>query len=82
MPGKKNSGGCNDVAAIEKKLRKGFFVMRGDVRDAFGLSEEEMTALVDAKVFRAEYPVKGGRARFVRSKVVAVARKWEGVNLP
>ena len=81
MPAKKNSGGGNNVAEIEKKLRPGFFIMRRDVREAFGLSEEEMTTLVSTKVFRAEYPVKGGRARFVRSKVLAVAKKWEAINL-
>lgn len=66
-----------DVAAVDAALPRKFFIMRGDVRDAFGLTEEEMTILVAARTFVAEYPIKGGRARFVRSQVVAVARRWE-----
>lgn len=77
MPAKLNSGSGNDAAGIAAKLPGGFFIMRGHIRAAFGLSEEEMTTLVEQNIFRAKYPVKGGRARFVRSQVLAVAKKWE-----
>ncbi len=79
------------AAAVETALPRGFFVMRGHVMTAFGLTKEEMSALVEQGVFAAEYPFgksyrvrsKAGpktvkaRMRFVRSKVVAVARRWE-----
>lgn len=81
MPAKKYNAGST-VAEIETKLPKTFFVRRGDVRDAFGLSEEEMTALVPT-TFHPTYlsPNKArgrkkSRALFVRSQVVDVARQW------
>lgn len=77
MSPKNNTAGI-DAATIAERLPKAFFVRRGHVRAAFGLSEEDMTALVLNKTFVAEYPVAGGRACFVRTKVLAVARKWEG----
>lgn len=73
----KNRAGAITAEEVEAKLPLRYFVMRGHVRDALGLSEEEMTVMVENKIFRAEYPVKGGRARFVRSKIVAYARKLE-----
>lgn len=78
MPAKRQTSGAVSAAEIEAKLPKSFFVRRGHVREAFGLSEEDMTALVGNKTFAAEYPVKGGRACFVRTKILAVARRWEG----
>lgn len=78
MAPRNNAAGI-DAATIAEKLPKSFFVRRGHVRAAFGLSEEDMTALVANGTFVAEYPVKGGRACFVRTKVLAVARKWEAV---
>lgn len=76
MPAKRDTGGVN-AADVDAKLPRTFFVRRGHVRAAFGLSEEDMTSMVQSGVFVAEYPVKKGRACFVRSKVVAVARRWE-----
>lgn len=76
------------AADVEAKLPKGFFVRRGQVRDAFGLTDEDMGALVP-EVFKPQYlpPNKRNgkkrvksRAVFVRSQVVAVARKWEGIS--
>lgn len=89
MPAKTASSTSGISAAdIEAKLPKGFFVRRGQVRDAFGLTDEDMGALVP-EVFRPQYlppnKRKGkkrakSRAVFVRSQVVAVARKWEGAS--
>lgn len=74
------------VADVDAKLPKGFFVRRGQVRDAFNLTEEDMGALVPA-IFKPEYlptnkrkKVKKSRAVFVRSQVMAIARKWENIS--
>jgi hypothetical protein len=82
MPSKKTNGGIS-LTEIQAALPRAFFVRRGDVRDAFGLSEEEMTALVPG-TFRPTYlsPNKArgrkkSRALFVRSQVIDVARQWE-----
>lgn len=82
MPAKKTSGAVT-LEDVEKALPPSFFVRRGHVRAAFGLSEEEMTALVP-DVFHPTYlsPNKSrrrkkSRALFVRSHVIAVARQWE-----
>lgn len=78
MPAKRNTGGIN-AADVEAKLPAGYFVMRGHIRAAFGFTEEEIRTLIDQNVFRAEYPFgKATRARFVRSQVLGVARRWEG----
>jgi hypothetical protein len=72
------------VADVERILPKTFFVRRGHVRAAFGLTEEEMTALVPS-VFKPTYlppnrrgkkKIKTSRAVFVRVQIVAVARAW------
>lgn len=78
MPAKTHSrdGGVT-AATVDQRLPKSFFVMRGHVQHAFGFTGEEMTSLVNDGTFVAKYPVVGGRARFVRSQVLAVARKWE-----
>lgn len=79
MPAKTTTDTTGVTAAgVDASLPRTFFVMRGHVRDAFGLTKEEMRTLVDDKTFVAKYPVKNGRARFVRSQVLAVARRWEG----
>lgn len=72
------------LAAAEQALPRKFFVRRGHIRAAFGLTEEEMTALVP-EVFRPVYlpphrrgkrNVRTSRAVFVRTQVVAVLRSW------
>jgi hypothetical protein len=78
MPAKTNSAQGVTVEAVDAALPRTFFVMRGHIATAFGLTKEEMAALVRDGTFVAEYPIKGGRARFVRSQVLAVAKRWEG----
>lgn len=77
--------GAVTVAGVEAELPKTFFVRRGHVRDAFGLTEEEMTALV-GQVFKPTYlptnkrgrrKIQKSRAVFVRAQIIAVARGWE-----
>ena len=84
MPAKLRTGAVT-VADVEEKLPRTFFVRRGHVRDAFGLTEEEMSALVPS-VFKPTYlptnkrgkrKIKKSRAVFVRVQIVAVARQWE-----
>lgn len=83
MPAK-SKGGIS-VAEVEANLPKSFFVRRGHVRAAFGLTEEEMTALV-GDVFKPRYlptnkrgkrKIKTSRAVFVRAQIITVARAWE-----
>lgn len=77
MPAKRTSGGIS-AAEVEAKLPRTFFVMRGHVADAFGLTRHEIRTLVEDGIFRAEYPFgKRRRARFVRTQILQVARKWE-----
>lgn len=80
MPAKENNTQGVTAAAVEKALPGTFFVMRGHITTAFGLTKEETRALVDDGTFVAKYPVKGGRARFVRSQVLGVAKRWEGIS--
>ena len=66
-----------DACTVDALLQRTFWIKRSNVMAAFGLSGEEMTILVNGGVFRAEYPFgPGTRARFVRSQVLDVARKW------
>lgn len=86
MAAKQTTGGIT-AADVEAKLPRTFFVKRGDLMHAFGFTSEEITALIEQKVFKAEYPlgkttkIRGktvsARMRFVRSQCVAVARRWE-----
>lgn len=77
MPAKKTTGGIS-AADVDAKLPRTFFVMRGHIQNAYGLTKEEMSLLVACGTFRAEYPFgKKTRARFVRTQVMAVARKME-----
>lgn len=85
MPAKKSSGGVT-VAEVEASLPRTFFVRRGDVLKAFGLSDDDMSALVPS-VFHPTYLApnkargrKKSRALFVRAQVVAVARQWESIR--
>lgn len=80
-----STGGIT-AAEVEAKLPKKFFVRRGHIIEAFGLSDEEMSALVPS-VFKAQYlptnkrgkkKVEKSRAVFVRAQVIAIARNWEG----
>lgn len=82
MPAKKPSG-AGSAAEIEASLPRTFFIRRGDVQQAFGLSDDNMAVLVPG-TFHPTYLApnkargrKGSRALFVRSQVVAVARQWE-----
>jgi hypothetical protein len=79
MPAKRASG--FSVETVEQKLPRTFFVRRGHIRDAFGLTEEEMSAFVPG-VFKPKYLPTNGRgkttrAHFVRTQVISVARQWE-----
>lgn len=75
----KKTNGAVSVAEIDASLPRRFFVMRGEIARAFGLAREELSVLVRNGVFVAEYPLGRNRrrARFVRTQVLAVARKWE-----
>lgn len=78
MPAKRTTGGISvdDVAA---KLPDTFFIMRGQLQSAFGMSNGEIERAVSKGIFVAKYPFgEGTRARFVRTQVLAVARGWEG----
>lgn len=91
MPAKR-SNSARTAAEIDAVLPKTFFVMRGHVQAAFGLTSEEMTCLVASGTFRAEYPFGrtrpgrrpgktiAARARFVRSQVMQLARKMEAAS--
>lgn len=74
----KAANGGTTAAEVDAKLPRKFFVMRGHIMDAFELTRGDMSALVDGGTFCAEYPFgKRKKARFVRTAVMAVARKWE-----
>lgn len=90
MAARKATGGIS-VAEVEAKLPRALFVKRGDIREAFGFTRTEVGVLIDDGTFAAKYPFgktrkeKRGskvvdvesRQRFLRSQVIAVARKWE-----
>ena len=78
MPPKLNNTQGVTAAAVDAALPRTFFVMRGHICAAFGLTSEDMTVLVRDGTFVAKYLRAGGRAKFIRSQVLAVARKWEG----
>lgn len=71
-----------DAVSVDRLLPKTFFVTRGDIATAFGLSKAEMAALVDCGTFAAKYPFgkEHRRARFVRSQVLEIASEWCGDN--
>lgn len=80
MPAKNPTGGVT-AADVEARLPKTYFVMRGHVQQAFGLTKEETAMLIASRTFVAEYPFGDGtRARFVRSKLITQARKWEAAS--
>jgi hypothetical protein len=77
MSAKKTTGAIT-AAEIDAKLPRRFFVMRGDIQNAFGFTKEETATLIEQKIFVAEYPLgRKRRARFVRALVLTVARNWE-----
>ena len=78
MPAKANNSQGLSAHAVDAALPRTFFVKRGHVQEAFGLTDQEMTDRVDDGTFVAKYLKKGAKARFVRSQVLAVAYKWEG----
>jgi len=85
-----NTSACRSVSEIDRELPNTFFVRRGHIVRAFGLTQEQMTTLVAAGVFTAQYlptnktarrgrqAVRKSRAVFVRSQVLKVAFNWEG----
>lgn len=89
MPANNTTAG-RSASEIDQELPRTFFVRRGHIVKAFGLTQEEMTTLVAAGVFVAEYlptnkrvregreAAKKSRAVFVRSQVLAKAASWEG----
>lgn len=80
MPAKQANGG-RTLSEIAAKLPASVFVMRGHIREAFGLSRKEMDSLVRSGVFAAKYIVgKKKRARFERTQVLAAARTELGVQ--
>lgn len=85
-----NPQGGRTAAEVDALLPRSMLVMRGHIRSAFGLSEEDMRAMLSAGIFRPAPlnlpPNKrnkkakrrtGPRARYLRSEVMAVARRWE-----
>ena len=77
MSAKKTTGAVS-ADAIDAKLPPRFFVMRGDIQNAFGFTKEETAVLIGDGTFVANYPLgKKRRARFARAQVLAVARAWE-----
>jgi len=83
MPAKNSTGGCS-AAEVAAKLPKSVLVRRGHIREALGLSREEISALIPG-VFKPVYPnlapnkkAKGKpRAYFAREQVLGVVRRWE-----
>lgn len=66
-----------DHKQLEELIPKKYFLMRGQVQAALGLTKHEFKALVKEGVFVAKYPCGSGtRARFVRSQVMAAAKRW------
>lgn len=90
----KTATGGITAAEVDAKMPRTFFVMRGDIQRAFGLTKDDTAVLIDNGTFVAKYPLgdarkerrgkktvtKGPRARFVRSQVLDVARRWESTN--
>ena len=72
---KTNDSGIT-AAEVDQKIRRGYFVKRGDIMKAFGLTRDDMDALVPGVFVPADNP-KFKRNRFVRSQVMEVARQWE-----
>lgn len=64
------------AAEVDQKLPRGYFVKRGIIMEAFGLTRDDFEALVP-DIFKPADNPKFKRARFVRSQVMAVARQWE-----
>jgi hypothetical protein len=86
MPANRQSPNPVNYTEIADRLPKSFFVRRGHIRHAFALSEDEMAALVP-DVFKPTYlppnkrrKLKKSYALFVRTQVLAVARRWEGLQ--
>ena len=68
--------GCSCAADIDAALPRSYFVKRGDIISAFGLTRNDMEALVPSAFVPSPNP-GFKRARFVRSQVMEIARKWE-----
>jgi hypothetical protein len=88
MPAKSTTGGVT-VAEIDALLPRGLHVRRGDIKHAFGFNSDRVAILIADGTFVAKYPFgktrpgPGGRpvanrAHFLRSQVLAVAKRWEG----
>ena len=87
MPKKSTTGGIS-AAEIDGLLPRGLHVRRGDLAAAFGLTRERIAILIADGTFVAKYPfgrVRAAadgrlvrqRAHFLRSQVLAVAKRWE-----
>ena len=76
----KNRTGATSAADVEKKLPRTFFVKRGDIMNAFGLSKKEIAALVP-EVFTPAPVTQFKRDRFARTAVLAVAQRWEAAGV-
>jgi hypothetical protein len=74
------------AAEIEARLPKTYFVRRGDIVSAFGLSREDFAALVPSVFKPAPLPApKAGKKqydRFVRAQVLEAARAMEHGRKP
>lgn len=68
--------GGRSAAEIEAALPGKFYVKRGDIMRAFGLTRGDMEALVP-DTFRPDPNPRFHRNRFHRSQVMEVARAWE-----
>lgn len=89
MPAKNTTGGIT-AAEVDAKLPRSMFVRRGHIHFAFGLSKEEVSALIAQGIFVAKYPfgktrnigsrTTKNRAHFLRSQVLAIARAWEAAS--
>lgn len=74
MPAR-NTKAAIDIETAKSLLPQTYYIMRGHIQAAFGLSRREIDALVCTRVFVAKYPFgKKRRARFERSQVIAAMR--------
>ena len=76
MPTENNTTAGRTASEIEQKLTRGYFVKRGDIMKAFGLSKSDMPALIPSVFVPVPNP-RFKHKRFVRSQVMEVARRWE-----
>lgn len=68
------------VAEVDSLLPRSYFVKRGDLARAFGLTRAELEALIPETFVPSPNP-KFKRHRFVRSHILDVARRWETAGI-